>query len=41
MLWQHSYTLDLGGITTIRVRDWVAPTLRQYGVDIPEENAAA
>jgi hypothetical protein len=40
MLWQRSYTLDLGGITTIRVRDWVAPALRQHGVDIPEENAA-
>ncbi|MEW5915132.1 MAG: hypothetical protein AB1762_01950 [Gemmatimonadota bacterium] len=40
MLWQRSITLDLGGVTTIRVRDWVAPAWRQHGVRIAEEHRA-
>jgi hypothetical protein len=39
VLWQRSVTLDLGGATTIRVRDKVVPVLRANGVNIPENSA--
>lgn len=36
ILWQRSATLDLGGITSMRVRARVLPTLREYGVQVPD-----
>ena len=36
VLWQRSVTLDLGGITTMRVRDRVVPVLRAHGVSVPD-----
>ncbi len=36
VLWQRSATLDLGGITSMRVRERVIPTLREYGVQVPD-----
>lgn len=40
VLWQRSITLDLAGITTIRVRDRAIPPLRAHGVPIPDDVAA-
>ena len=40
MLWQRSTTLDLGGITTIRVRNRVLPVLRAHGVRVPDDSDA-
>lgn len=40
LLWQRSVTLDLGGITTIRVRARVIPVLRAHGVRVPDDAAA-
>ena len=37
MLWQRSATLDLGGVTTMRVRDAVFPILRAHGINIPKD----
>jgi hypothetical protein len=37
LLWQRSVTLDLGGVTTIRVRERALPLLREHGVRIPED----
>ena len=40
VLWQRSSTLDLGGITTIRVRNRVLPVLRAHGVRVPDDGDA-
>lgn len=40
VLWQRSSTLDLGGITTMRVRSRVLPVLRAHGVRVPEDRDA-
>jgi hypothetical protein len=39
VLWQRSATLDLAGMTTMRVREKVFPVLRAHGINIPEERA--
>ncbi len=40
VLWQRSSTLDLGGITTMRVRNRVLPVLRAHGVRVPGDAEA-
>ncbi|MGH7711573.1 MAG: hypothetical protein ACREOG_09820 [Gemmatimonadaceae bacterium] len=40
ILWQRSFTLDLGGVTTMRVRVPAVRILREHGVQIPHEAAA-
>ena len=40
VLWQRSVTFDLGGITTMRVRERVIETLRAHGVRVPTDAAA-
>lgn len=40
VLWKRSLTLDLGGITTMRVHPRVIPMLVAHGVQIPQDAAA-
>lgn len=40
VLWKRSVTLDLGGVTTMRVHQRVIPTLVAHGVQIPQDAAA-
>lgn len=40
VLWKRSLTLDLGGITTMRVHLRVIPMLGAHGVRIPQDAAA-
>lgn len=40
VLWRHSLTLDLGGITTLRVHPRIIPALVAHGVRIPQDAAA-
>ena len=40
VLWKRSLTLDLGGITTMRVHPRVIPMLVTHGVRIPQDAAA-
>ncbi len=37
-LWNRWYVLDLGGVTTLRVRQGVAPALRAHGVTLPPDD---
>jgi hypothetical protein len=37
MLWARWYDLDLGGISTLRVRQSLGPVLRSYSVAIPAD----
>ena len=38
LLWSRWYVLDLGGVTSIRVRQRLGPILRAHGVALPAEN---
>jgi hypothetical protein len=40
VLWKRSLTLDLGGVTTLRVHPRVIPHLVAHGVEIPEDATA-
>lgn len=40
LLWARWHEVDLGGVTTLKVRDRVLPLLRSHGVTVPSDALA-